>query len=86
MALAALTNAGGCEMPQTDSSRTRHVVAATAMLAVSSILFPAASHAATSLAVIGAPESFSVRVQRGVLSTQCGFRWTPAGPLLRAKP
>ena len=89
MAWAALTNAGGCEMPQTDSSRTRHVVVATAMLAVSSILFPAASHAATSLAVIGAPESFSVRVQRGSavdsMRIPVDARWAaPPGEAIRA--
>ena len=71
----------------TSPTRARRAMLLGAMLALGSILFPAASGATTSFAVIGAPESFSVRVQRGAAVTSLRIpvdvRWTgpPGEPI-----
>jgi hypothetical protein len=52
-------------MPGTSTPRTRSVVLATAALTAVSIMVPATSLATTSFAVLGAPESFSVRAELG---------------------
>ncbi len=49
----------------TSIAHARQALLLGTVLALSSILFPAPSNAATSLAVIGAPESLKVRVQLG---------------------
>ena len=76
-------------MPPTDSPCTRHALVATAVLALSSMLVPEESRATTSFAVIGAPESLTVRVQRGAavsaLRIPVDARWTaPAGESVRS--
>lgn len=76
-------------MPQTESPRTRRAVLATAVLAVGSMLVPEESRATTSFAVVGAPESFSLRVQRDGVATALRIpvdaRWTaPPGESILA--
>jgi hypothetical protein len=76
-------------MPPIDSPCLRRALLATAVLAVSSMLVPEESRAATSFAVIGAPESLSVRVQRGAavsaLRIPVDARWTaPPGETIRS--
>ena len=71
----------------TSIARARRAVLLGTVLALGSILFPTASGAATSFAVIGAPESFSVRVQRDAAVTSLRIpvdaRWTgpPGEPI-----
>jgi len=76
-------------MPHTDTPRARQALLLGTVLALTTILLPANSRAATSLAVIGAPESFSVRVQLGAavsaLRVPVDARWTaPPGEPIRA--
>ena len=76
-------------MPPIDSPCTRRALFATAVLLMSSMLVPGESRATTSFAVIGAPESFSVRVQRGAavsaLRIPVDARWTaPTGEAVRS--
>lgn len=73
----------------TSIARARQALLLGTVLALTTILFPVASHAATSLAVIGAPESFSVRVQReatvSALRIPVDARWTgPPGESVTA--
>ena len=71
----------------TSIARARRALLLGTVLALGSILFPTASGAATSFAVIGAPESFSVRVQRDAAVTSLRIpvdaRWTgpPGEPI-----
>ena len=65
------------------------ILLAAAALAVSSIVFPAPPRAMTSSWIVGAPESFSVRVQRGAavsaLRLPVDARWTaPQGQTVRS--
>ena len=64
----------------TSIARARRSLLLGTVLALCSILFPTASRATTSLAVIGAPELFSVRVQLGgtvtSLRVPVNVRWT----------
>ena len=68
----------------TSIARARRALLLGTVLAICSILFPTASRATTSFAVVGAPKSFTVRVQRDAavssLRIPVDARWTgPAG-------